>query len=184
MKTAIVCPPTIYGEGRGPDNQQSIQAPETIRQILTQKNGFLLGAGENVWTQVHVHDLSALYLLLGEAAVSGGGKATWNAEGYYFAENGSFAWGDVFRQATKILHQKGLIAADTVESIPIADVDKFAPDLKYYVGANSRGSSIRAKRLLGWKPSRPSLFETLPVSVDVEASKLGLVKGHAEKVTA
>lgn len=27
VKTAIVCPPTIYGPGRGPDNQRSNQGP-------------------------------------------------------------------------------------------------------------------------------------------------------------
>ena len=34
IKTAIVCPPTIYGPGRGPDNQRSHQIPELIRTSL------------------------------------------------------------------------------------------------------------------------------------------------------
>ncbi len=31
IKTAIVCPPTIYGQGRGPSNQRSHQIPEMTR---------------------------------------------------------------------------------------------------------------------------------------------------------
>ncbi|KAL9111133.1 MAG: hypothetical protein Q9227_004396 [Pyrenula ochraceoflavens] len=184
VKTAIVCPPTIYGRGRGPDNKDSVQVPKASKQILSQKKGFLVGAGENVWTQVHVHDLSDLYILLGEAAATGGGKATWNEEGYYLAENGSFVWGDIFRQIAKVAHQKGLLTSDNVESLPVAEIDKFAPDLKYYVGTSSRGTSVRGKKLLGWNPHRPTIFETLGEAVDVEASKLGLVKGHAEQVAS
>ncbi|KAJ5915127.1 hypothetical protein N7454_011239 [Penicillium verhagenii] len=33
-------------------------------------------------------DNSNVYLALGEAAATGGGKATWNKEGYYLVENG------------------------------------------------------------------------------------------------
>ena len=40
--------------------------------------------------EIHVQDHSDLYLLLGEAAVEGVGEATWDEEGYYSAENGSF----------------------------------------------------------------------------------------------
>jgi hypothetical protein len=87
IKTAIVCPPTIYGPGRGPDNQRSNQAYKGANCILQRKKGFMPGKGKNIWHQVHVQDLSELYLLLGEAAVSGGGKATWNEQGYYLAEN-------------------------------------------------------------------------------------------------
>lgn len=31
VKTAIVCPPTIYGQGRGPSNQRSHQIPDMAR---------------------------------------------------------------------------------------------------------------------------------------------------------
>jgi hypothetical protein len=39
VKTAIVTPPTIYGNGRGPDNQRSLQVPELCRITLTLQKG-------------------------------------------------------------------------------------------------------------------------------------------------
>jgi nucleoside-diphosphate-sugar epimerase len=91
VKTAIVCPPTIYGQGRGPGNQRSIQLPEMVRGILQRKEGFYIGAGLNRWTSIHVSDLSKLYTRLFEDSLKeGGGSATWGAKGYYFAENGVY----------------------------------------------------------------------------------------------
>ncbi len=88
VKTAIVCPPTIYGTGRGSGNTKSIQIPGLARCFLQRKEGFMVGEGKANWNNVHIHDLSQLYLKLVQEAVSGGGKATWGQEGYYFAENG------------------------------------------------------------------------------------------------
>ncbi|KAI7522723.1 NAD(P)-binding protein, partial [Hortaea werneckii] len=89
VKTAIVSPPTIYGPGRGPGNKRSHQVPELARSTLERGAGLKVGAGKTFWGDVHVHDLSDLYLKLVEEAAAGGstaewpGKpATWGAEGY------------------------------------------------------------------------------------------------------
>ena len=181
-KTAIVCPPTIYGRGRGPDNRRSQQVPTGAKTILERKRGFLPGHGNNVWHQVHVQDLSDLYLLLGEAALSGGGNATWDQEGYYLAENGSFAWGDVFKSMTKLAHKRGLIASEDTPALTTEDLIKLFPYGHLVWGTNSRGESIRGKRLLGWSPHRAPLMEDLPEAVEIEAKDLGLIQGHAAKV--
>ncbi|GIK02046.1 F-actin-capping protein subunit beta [Aspergillus viridinutans] len=92
VKTAIVCPPSIYGPG----NQKSVQTYWFAEAALKRKKGFLVGEGKNIWHQVHIQDLSDLYLRLGDAAAAGGGDATWNElndEGYCLAENGPFVWG-------------------------------------------------------------------------------------------
>ena len=183
VKTAIVCPPTIYGPGRGPDNQRSDQTPKGARGILERKKGFMPGKGKNVWHSVHVQDLSELYLLLGEAAASGGGKATWNEQGYYLAENGSFAWGDVFSEMTKIAHKKGLIPSEECPSLGTSELTSLNPRGQRAWGTNSRGVSQRGKTLLGWKPVQRGLMEELPDIVEAEAKALGLIQGHAAKVT-
>ena len=46
VKTAIVCPPTIYGQGRGPGNQRGDQIYHLARAIMEDKQGFQVGAGE------------------------------------------------------------------------------------------------------------------------------------------
>lgn len=81
IKTAIVCPCTIYGEGRGPDNRRSVQVYKATEAFLKNKQAYVTGKGQNTWNQIHVKDLSKLYVLLGEAANAGGPPATWNDQG-------------------------------------------------------------------------------------------------------
>jgi nucleoside-diphosphate-sugar epimerase len=182
VKTAIVCPPTIYGPGRGPDNQKSMQAYKAAAAMMKIKQGFVVGKGVNVWHQVHVQDLSDLYLLLGEAAATGGPPATWNEQGYYLAENGEFVWGDVLKAIAKDAHSKGLLPQPTTKGYSADEAQAVLWFGHYAVGSNSRGESIRGKRLLGWKPYRPLLMEEVPTIVDIEARALGLTQGHAAKV--
>jgi nucleoside-diphosphate-sugar epimerase len=177
VKTAIVCPPTIYGPGRGPDNQRSQQAYTGARCILEQGGGFMPGKGRNIWHEVHVQDLSNLYLLLGEAAVAGGGKATWNEQGYYLAENGAFAWGDVFKAMTKIAHGMGLLPSDECRGIEASDLWNILPYGPLMWGTNSRGVSQRGKTLLGWEPVQKGLMQALPDIVRGEAAVLFQERG-------
>ncbi|KAL2786605.1 hypothetical protein BJX66DRAFT_312461 [Aspergillus keveii] len=174
VKVAIVCPPTIYGPGRGPGNQKSVQAYWLAAAVLKRKKGFLVGEGKNVWHQVHVQDLSDLFFRLGEAAAAGGGDATWNDKGYYLAENGPFVWGDIQRVVAKTAYEKRLIPSPEVESISDAQVTELNEFGLYAWGSSSRGTSYRAKRLLGWSPKQPSLLDHIPSIVDIEAKELGL----------
>jgi nucleoside-diphosphate-sugar epimerase len=68
IKTAIVCPPTISGPGRGPGNTFSDQWYFMCKAFIQRGYAFTIGQGKNVWTKVHVHDLSKLYLTLIEEA--------------------------------------------------------------------------------------------------------------------
>ena len=88
VRTGIVCPPTIYGVGRGPGNTRSQQLYDLAALILKSGTGKRVGKGNNRQTHVHLHDLSDLYVLLIEAAAAGGGKATWGDNGYYFSSSG------------------------------------------------------------------------------------------------
>lgn len=88
VKTAIVCPPSIYGVGRGPGNKRSQQLYNLSNIILSAGEGKRVGEGKSRQTHVHVKDLSQLYVLLVEAAAAGGGAATWGKQGYYFSSVG------------------------------------------------------------------------------------------------
>ncbi|KAJ5715865.1 uncharacterized protein N7483_013046 [Penicillium malachiteum] len=124
---------------------------------------------------VHVHDLSDLFLLLGEAAAAGGGNATWGNEGYYLSEMGSYAWGDVSRAIAQVACEKGYIP--TAEVTNLEENEPVGETLGYgslMWGSNSRGTSIRARKLLGWTPKRPTLLEEIPGIVDGQARALGI----------
>ncbi|CAG8275825.1 unnamed protein product [Penicillium nalgiovense] len=174
VHTAIICPPTIYGPGRGPCNTKSVQAYWLAAAVLKRRKGLLIGKGKNIWHQVHVQDLSDMYCLLGDAATAGGGKATWNETGYYLAENGPFIWGDIQQEVARVTYEKKLIPSPEVEPLSDAQVMELDQFALYALGTSSRGHSLRARKLLGWSPSRPSLMELIPSIVDLEAKELGL----------
>ncbi|KAK4940755.1 hypothetical protein LTR10_019148 [Elasticomyces elasticus] len=181
IKTAIVCPPAIFGRGRGPDNQRSVQIYRVTEAFLKHKRAFTVGKGNNIWNQVHVQDLSRLYLLLGEAAVNNGDPATWDDHGYYLAENGTLVWKDVIEAVAGEISNQCHIDLTVEEELSPEEAAKLLPYAKYLIGTNCRGISIRARKLLGWKPRERSLMDEIPAIVESEAASLGLVspQNHA-----
>ena len=143
-----------------------------------------MGEGKALWTYVNVHDLSNFFLLLIEAAVAGGGNATWGQEGYYFTENGEFLWADVAKAVAHEAHKQGLIEEDKTVQYDADEMQKVHPYGPIVWGANSRGKAIRASKLLGWTPKGRGLFETIPDAVDIEAKRKGLKPGHAAQAAA
>jgi nucleoside-diphosphate-sugar epimerase len=84
VNTALVVPPIIYGEGRGPVKTRSVQIDELVKVTLQRKKGVQVGKGLSRWGNVHSHDLSQLVLLLVERAAQGGEAAgVWNLDGIY-----------------------------------------------------------------------------------------------------
>jgi nucleoside-diphosphate-sugar epimerase len=80
LKTAIVCPPDIYGPGRGLGRTQSIYIPAYLDEAKLVGAALYAGEGKNTRSWVHIEDLMTVYLKLIEAAVAGGGGADWGRE--------------------------------------------------------------------------------------------------------
>jgi nucleoside-diphosphate-sugar epimerase len=180
IRTAIVCPPCIYGPGRGPDNKRSVQVYDMCKNGLQRHKGFVVNEGANRWTSVHVQDLSDVFLALVTAALSPeGGKATWNDKGYYFTENGQFSWGEIGQKLATIAFDKKLLNTADIDHLDKDATDALKPWGSYLWGTNSLCKSIRANKLFGWKPKQKSLMDLLPEIVDAEARSLELTKGHA-----
>ncbi|KKY16334.1 putative nad-dependent epimerase dehydratase [Diplodia seriata] len=188
LKTAIVCPPCIYGLGRGPGNARSVQLPELTRRTLQRGRGFAVGGGKARWCGVHVQDLSAVFLALvtdaaaATEAASLTTKATWGPQGYYFAENCEFEWGAVAGLVAAECARRGFIESAELDRLTLEDVEKMVGNhlMGPHWGQNSRCRASRARRELGWRPVMLSLEEDIARNVDVEAEALGLKKGHAE----
>lgn len=183
-KTAIVCPPTIYGPGRGPGNKTSRQVYHLARITLEQGQAPQLGKGLTEWNNVHVHDLSALITLLVEAAVSGKqDPEVWGEKGYFLAENGYHVWGEVSKEVAEAAYKQGYIKTKEVNAMSPEVAKEKAGYEAVSWGLNSRGSARRARKFLGWKPVGKSLKECIPDIVDGESESLGLKKGYAEKIS-
>lgn len=86
-KTALVFPPIIYGQGRGPVKQRSVQIPELCRVAIQTRKAVQVEKGESAWSNVHISDISQIFVRLVEKAVQGEDGDIWNRNGLYFAGN-------------------------------------------------------------------------------------------------
>ena len=180
VKTAIVCPPTIYGIGRGPDSQRSIQLPELCRLSLQDGQSFMVNQGLAYWGHVHIQDLSALYLKLVEAAVAtdsaskGSSEAQiWGPEAYYFCEGGEHIWGEVSQLVADEGKRSGYFETSDVKSVTAEEAEKRAFHGHGLWGTNSRGRARRAKSILGWQPVAATLKDEVKATLDFEAKRRG-----------
>ncbi|KAG8949657.1 hypothetical protein FRC04_008403 [Tulasnella sp. 424] len=156
----IIAPSAVYGKGRGPVRNLSIQVNNTIRVALRRKELVQVGPGTNVWNGVYIDDLSNLYGLVLDRALSGKDQSTDPYERFYWGSGDEYAWGDIARELARLLYARGVIRTETPKIIKIEEEPILDP-----TASNSRSVSNRGIAL-GWKLSGPPLFETLPQEVE------------------
>ncbi|KAF2238636.1 NAD(P)-binding protein [Viridothelium virens] len=167
VKTAIICPPDIYGPGRGPARTNSVYFPAFFEEIKKLGTSFYPAEGTNTRSWVHIEDLMTLYVKLIEAAIDGGGNANWGKEGYYFASSQEASQLDIAKATGRVLHKHGLISSSEPQQLPLDQVDGMVsswgiPHIATYMfAANSRTRADRAKAVLSYEPRAPSLWDSL-----------------------
>ncbi|KAI5196548.1 hypothetical protein AUEXF2481DRAFT_44339 [Aureobasidium subglaciale EXF-2481] len=173
VKTAIVCPPTIYGDGRGPSLTRGRQVYELAKSVLEIQAAPVIGGGEAMWNNVHVHDLSrAFVLLVEEAAKNNTDTKLWGSNGYYFTENGEHVWGELSKVVAESAKEQGLLKEVKTEQMDMETAKKTAGFEAVSWGWNSRGKARRFKELLGWKPQERSIEDEVPTIVKNEHERL------------
>lgn len=187
VRTALLVVPLVYGRGRGSFNQRSIQAPEIARCTIQLGHGFRLGAGENAWSNIHVHDLSDQIVALTAAAVQQ--KAgLWNDGGIYCLENGKMVcsppvidillrysqnFGDLCDLIAAEAHVQGLIDHPQIqENISAEKANSMSAHAAVLWGTNAVTSSSRSQAHLGWIPKRPKLASEVASIVKSEGALL------------
>lgn len=175
VKTAIVCPPTIYGHGRGPVSGRGRQVYEMSKLILQKGYAPVIGKGKARWNNVHVHDLSNVFALLAEAAVQQNlSDEIWGEKGYFLTENGEHLWSDLSILVAKKAAELGYINKDPkTQSLSKQEALDVAGFEAVSWGLNSRGKAERARKVLGWKPSSPSLEDEVEDILKREKALLG-----------
>lgn len=146
VRAVVICPTMIYGQGHGV-HRESVQVPWFIR--LAKKHGVArhIGRGENIWSNVHIDDLTDLYLLILDKAPAGA---------FFYAENGENSMRQICEAISRMLGFGGRTAPMSVDE---ATKESSEVAANYSYGSNSRVRATRARRELGWSPSRPSLLE-------------------------
>ncbi|KAL5593944.1 hypothetical protein FOBRF1_013046 [Fusarium oxysporum] len=180
VKTAIICPPTIYGKGRGPISGRGRQVYELTSFILKEQYAPRIGRGLSRWNNVHVHDLSEIFELLVQAALDPDRKddlEIWGNHGYFLAEHGEHTWGDLSAEIGQEIQKQGFARQGKIEvrewSIEEAVQSPAGFEAASW-GMNSRAKAGRAAKFLDWTPRGVSLAAEIPEIVKSEAARQGL----------
>jgi nucleoside-diphosphate-sugar epimerase len=148
VRSVVLCPSLIYGEGSGA-NPDSIQIPSLIRQAVKSGVPRYIGAGENVWSTVHIDDVAAAYLLALEAARPGS---------FFYLENGEASLKSIVESIARLLGSKQPAQSWSIDEA----VAEWGPQAAWFsLGGNSRVRADKARAMLGWKPAGPALFHEI-----------------------
>lgn len=173
LKTAIVCPPTIYGTGRGPGSTRGRQVYEMAKFVLQQQSSPILGEGKARWFNVHVHDLSNVFLRLVDAAAAKNlSPEIWGEKGYIFTENGEHYWSDLARTFGKEAVKLGFVSSADDKVIDEDTAKEHAGFEGVSWAFNSRAKAIRARKVLDWSPKEHSLEDEVPTILKAEHERL------------
>jgi nucleoside-diphosphate-sugar epimerase len=180
IRIAVMCPPDIYGCGKGPGKKTSAYVPFFLDEI-SKLGGkvFYYGEGTNTRSWVHIDDVMRVFLKVVEAAAAGNDDY-FNGNGYFFAGTQEHAHLDVAKVVGKILHAKGVVADPEPQPVSLEQLDSMLayPGFesiklaRYLFASNSRNRAERAKALFGYKAESPDLLETLEPDIsDILAQK-------------
>lgn len=133
----------------------------------------IIGDGKARWNSVHVEDLSQVLLLLTErGAAKDTNPELWGAKGYILVENGEHVWGDLARKIGTEAAKLGYISEPKEGSLGKDQAIDQAGFEAVSWGLNSRGVARRARKHLGWSPTKPSIEEEVPNILKDEKQRL------------
>ena len=147
VRTCVIRPTLIYGTGLGL-HKNSVQVPRMLDLAISKGKALHIGAGENIWSNVHIDDVADLYLALLEKAPAGS---------LFYAENGECSMRAVAQAIRRLLGYGG-----NTESWPMAEALKeWGISAHATFASNSRVSALKARRMLDWKPKGVALLDDI-----------------------
>ena len=144
IRSVVLCNTMIYGHALGPP-AQSVQIPALVRQAKASGVVRYIGRGLNRWSNVHIADVAALYLLALAKAPAGT---------FMYVESGEAALGGI---AAAIATRLGLGAPQSWSAEQA--IAAWGRNMAVFsLGSNSR---VRGKAAaeLGWAPARRSVTD-------------------------
>lgn len=142
VRSIVVCPTMIYGNGLGLA-RDSAQIPGLAKRAKASGVVRHVGKGLNIWSNVHVEDVADLYRLALTKAPAGA---------FYFAENGEASYRDICVAIARRLK----LGAPQVWPFAEAAKELGENSAAYTFGSNSRVRGKRTRSELGWQPKHAS----------------------------
>jgi len=142
IQSVVLCNSMIYGSALG-SPAESVQIPALVRQAKVSGVARYIGRGLNRWSNVHIADVAALYVLAIARAPAGS---------FMYVESGEEALGEIVRA---IAAQLGLGSAKSISAEEA--IAFWGRNLAVFsLGSNSRVRG-RAAVNLGWLPAHRSI---------------------------
>jgi len=141
IRSAVLCNAMIYGDALGPP-AQSVQIPALVRQAKASGVVRYIGRGLNRWSNVHIADVAALYVLALTKAPTGT---------FMYVESGEDALGDIAAAIAARLELGAAQSWSAEEAIAAWGRNLAVLSL----GSNSRVRAGAAVKF-GWSPARRS----------------------------
>jgi len=142
IRSVVLCNTMIYGDALGAP-AHSVQIPALVRQAKASRVARYIGRGLNRWSNVHIADVAALYLLTIAKAPAGT---------FMYVESGEAALGEI---VTAIAARLGLGAAQSWSAEQA--IAAWGRNMAVFsLGSNSRVRGTFAASL-GWSPTRRSV---------------------------
>jgi nucleoside-diphosphate-sugar epimerase len=158
IRSMVICPSLIYGQGRGL-NPKSVQIPFLTENAQNCGAVQIVGAGRNVWSNVHIDDVIDLYLLSLAKAAAGS---------FFFAASGEASFLEI---AMAISQRMNIPKVQSLD--PEIAASQWGVAKAYYsLGSNSRVRSVRARQELGWAPLHTSVVDWILKEMPIESSNL------------
>ena len=143
LRGIVLRPPNVYGRGDGRAVFWMIRAAAERLGAVP----YAVGAGNNLWTFVHVDDLADLFVLALEKAPA--------SELFHAGAQNGLRTHDI---AVALSHGMGLGGKTiALEGAALAEAIGFPPMADYW-SSNSQSSSEKARRMLGWEPRHVDLL--------------------------
>lgn len=146
IRSMIVCPSMIYGRGRGL-HERSSQIPALIADAKKHGVARYVGQGLNRWSNVHIDDVVALFLL----AIEHGKPSD-----FFFAENGEATLKSIAEEAGRLLGFSPVAKSITFEEAE----NEWGRGLTVAIASNSRVRGVKSREL-GWQPKTDDLIASI-----------------------
>ena len=168
VNIAVMCPPDIYGRGRGPGKTSSALIPLFVAEARKRGHVFYVNEGANRRSWVHIDDLMRVYKRVVEAAASGDADTIqqyFGESGYHFAGTQEHSHIELARKIGEVLVKRGVVGSPEPVRMDLEEVDgmvyweRFPALARYLYASNSRTRAERARELWGYEGRERGLLE-------------------------
>ncbi|KAL3431611.1 hypothetical protein BDV09DRAFT_206482 [Aspergillus tetrazonus] len=160
VRSYILAPCIVYGEGEGFGNRTAIQDVTIVQAAKALRRVFKVDTDNPVWPVCHVVDTARLYLQI-LAQILRGSDIGYGKKGFYLAASGSVYWNDIYQAFAEALAKREIVdsaevkQADDIVLARIGELLGVSPSVvPVLIGGKCTFTAVHGNEI-GWKAEYP-----------------------------